>query len=319
MRILVTGAAGFIGYHVCKRLLVTGHDVYGIDNLNDYYDKSLKKARLANLIDYSNFTFCCYDITDQDSIDSWFDNNRPEIVIHLAAEVGVRNSLKNPQAYVNTNIVGFLNILEGCKRNEVKHLIYASSSSVYGGNDLIPFSEEHNVDRPCSLYGATKKANELMAHTYSHLHFLQTTGLRFFTVYGPWGRPDMSYFLFTKAILENKPIDVFNHGQMKRDFTYIDDIVDGVIAILNRKRLPLYSVYNIGNNQVVWLDHFIELIEDGLGKKAVKNMMSMQGGDVIATYANIDKIAKDTGFRPSVSLEEGIKRFLKWYKDFYTV
>jgi len=333
MKILVTGAAGFIGYHLVKRLLERGDEVIGVDNLNDYYDVTLKENRLAQLVGNSNFTFFKQDISDRDGMAALFSEQAPEAVVNLAAQAGVRYSLINPHAYVDTNLVGFVNILEGCRHNNVKHLVFASSSSVYGANTNMPFSVHDNVDHPVSLYAASKKANELMAHSYSHLYGLPVTGLRFFTVYGPWGRPDMALFLFTKAILEEKPIDVFNYGQMKRDFTYIDDIVEGVIRVIDQQPEPNpewsgdnpdpgtsnvpYRIYNIGNNQPVELMHYIEVIESCLGKKATKNMLPLQAGDVSATYADVTDLVRDVGFKPSTSVEEGIKKSVDWYCSYY--
>jgi UDP-glucuronate 4-epimerase len=334
-RILVTGAAGFIGYNVCFRLLDEGAEVLGLDNLNDYYDPGLKRARLSRLDPYSGFTFIRQDISDRVAMEQLFSRENIDAVIHLAAQAGVRYSLTNPHSYVDTNLVGFVNILEGCRHAGVKHLVFASSSSVYGANTRMPFSVHDNVDHPVSLYAASKKANELMAHTYSHLYDLPCTGLRFFTVYGPWGRPDMALFLFTRAMLEDLPIDVFNFGKMQRDFTYIDDIVEGVVRVLGRVPQPdpgwsgdspdpgssyaRYKVYNIGNNKPVELMRFIEIVEDCLGKKARKNMLPLQPGDVPSTYANIDDLVRDVGFRPNTPLEVGISRFISWYRDYYGV
>ncbi len=331
---LVTGAAGFIGMHVAKRLLERGDAVVGLDNLNDYYDVSLKEARLAQLTPQPNFRFFKLDLADREGMKAFFEKEPFEIVIHLAAQAGVRYSLVNPNAYIDSNLVGFGNVLEGCRHKKVEHLVYASSSSVYGANTEIPFSVRHGVDHPMSLYAATKKANELMAHTYSHLYALPTTGLRFFTVYGPWGRPDMAMFGFTKAILEGKPIDVFNHGKMRRDFTYIDDIAEGVIRVADRVPAPPertpegfhpgisqapYRIYNIGNNQPVELGRFIEVIEGALGVKAEKNYLPMQPGDLPVTYADVDDLIRDVGFRPSTSIEDGVARFVAWYRDFYKI
>ncbi|MCP4755521.1 MAG: NAD-dependent epimerase [Proteobacteria bacterium] len=334
-KILVTGAAGFIGFNLSKRLLERGDQVVGLDILNEYYDVNLKKDRLRLLKEYPNFSFAQIDLADRDGMESLFAQERVNKVVNLAAQAGVRYSLKNPHAYVDSNLVGFVNVLEGCRHNQVEHLVFASSSSVYGANTSMPFSVHHNVDHPVSLYAASKKANELMAHTYSHLYQLPCTGLRFFTVYGPWGRPDMALFLFTKAILEDRPIDVFNHGKMKRDFTYIDDIVEGVVRVLDNTAEPNpswssdspdsatsyapYKLYNIGNNQPVELMHFIEVIEESIGKKAEKNMLPMQAGDVPATYADIDDLTRDTGFKPNTSIEEGIGKFMDWYRDYYSV
>jgi len=328
--ILVTGAAGFIGYHLSSKLCTSGQTVIGIDNLNDYYEVSLKEARLANLKILDNFIFEKIDLEDSRSLDRIFKENKIEYVINLAAQAGVRYSLTNPHAYLRSNIDGFLNILEACRHNDIKHLLYASSSSVYGGNTQMPFSTQHNVDHPVSLYAATKKSNELMAHTYSHLYNIPSTGLRFFTVYGPYGRPDMALFIFTKAILDGKPIDVYNHGKMQRDFTYIDDIVDGIIKLVDlppkpnqdwqkdpSKSFAPYKVYNIGNNAPVALLDFIKAIEKEVGKEAIKNFMPIQPGDVPATYADVNDLIKDTGFRPQTSIEYGVGKFVDWYKDYY--
>jgi UDP-glucuronate 4-epimerase len=334
-RILVTGAAGFIGFHLCQRLLARGDEVIGLDNLNDYYDVSLKQNRLAKLQDHNQFRFHLLDLKDRDAIAQLFAEQQFDKVVNLAAQAGVRYSLKNPHAYVDSNLVGFVNILEGCRHSGVQHLVFASSSSVYGANTKMPFSTHHNVDHPVSLYAATKKANELMAHTYSHLYGLPTTGLRFFTVYGPWGRPDMSLFLFTKAILSGQPIDVFNYGKMQRDFTYIDDIVEGVVRVIDHipqgnpnwsgdapnpgdSKAP-YKVYNIGNNNPVELMHFIEVLESCLGKKAEKNLLPIQPGDVPVTYADVDDLVRDVGFRPSTAIEVGIERFVNWYHTYYKI
>lgn len=326
MKILVTGAAGFIGFYLSKKLLFLGHEVIGLDNINDYYDVSLKIARLSQIKEEKGFTFHKLDLTDRDNIEQLFTENKFDMVVNLAAQAGVRYSLMNPHAYVDSNLVGFMNILECCRHNDIKHLVFASSSSVYGSNTKIPFSTDDNVDHPVSLYAATKKANELMAHTYSHLYSLPCTGLRFFTVYGPWGRPDMAYFLFTKAILDKKPIKVFNYGKMQRDFTYIDDIVEGVIRVMNHLPQPNldqsnskapYKVYNIGNNQPVQLVKFIETIEDCLGMKAEKNLLPIQPGDVPITYADVDDLVRDVGFKPSTSIEVGIQNFIDWYKHYY--
>ena len=333
MKVLVTGTAGFIGSNVARYLLDRGDEVVGIDNLNDYYDVNLKKDRLAKLQGRAGFTDIRMDLEDRDGIAKVFSEQKPDRVVHLAAQAGVRYSLVNPHAYIDSNIVGTTNILEGCRHNDVEHLVYASSSSVYGANTHMPFSVHDNVDHPVSLYAASKKANELMAHTYSHLYQLPTTGLRFFTVYGPWGRPDMALFLFTKAILEGKPIDVFNYGKCRRDFTYIDDIVEGVIRTLDKVATPNpdwsgdtpdtgtsyapYRLYNIGNNQPVELLRFIEVIEECLGKKAEKNMLPLQPGDVPATYANVDDLMRDVGFKPETTIEQGIENFVRWYRDYY--
>jgi UDP-glucuronate 4-epimerase len=314
-------------------LLEQGKNVVGLDNLNDYYDVNLKKSRLRELEGNPRFTFYKLDLIDREGIEKLFSKNKFDYVVNLAAQAGVRYSLENPHAYIDCNIVGFLNILEGCRHNNIKHLVFASSSSVYGANTKMPFSVHHNVDHPVSLYAATKKSNELMAHTYSSLYNLPCTGLRFFTVYGPLGRPDMALFLFTKAILENKPIDVFNHGKMKRDFTYIDDIVEGIVRLIDNVSKPNpswngdepdsatsyapYKLYNIGNNNPVELMTFIEVLEECLGVKAVKNLMPMQPGDVPATYADIDDLSKDVGFKPSTPIEDGIKKFVKWYREYY--
>lgn len=333
--VLVTGAAGFIGYHVCQRLLTQGYRVIGLDNLNSYYDVRLKKDRLKRLQPYPNFIFHRLDLADQTGMADLFDQRQPAKVIHLAAQAGVRYSLENPHAYVDSNLVGFLNILEGCRAVAVKHLVFASSSSVYGANRKMPFSVHDSVDHPLSLYAATKKANELMAHTYSHLHRLPVTGLRYFTVYGPWGRPDMALFKFTQAILAGKPIDVYNYGQMKRDFTYIDDIVDGTVAVMETVPLPdstwavhppdpgssqaPYRIYNIGNHTPVALTDFIQVLEKALDKEAIQNPMPMQAGDVPETYADIDDLMLAVGFNPKVPIEEGIPRFVAWYRDYYRV
>ncbi len=327
MNILITGVAGFIGYHLAQRLLTEGQQVYGIDNLNDYYDVSLKKARLSQLTPQSGFTFQYLDLSDsrRDSFASragmlqLFKDNKFDRVVHLAAQAGVRHSLENPFAYVDSNLVGFANLLEGCRHSQIEHLVFASSSSVYGANTKVPFAVEDNVDRPISLYAATKKANELMAHSYSHLYNLPTTGLRFFTVYGPWGRPDMAYFKFVHAIAENRAIDVYNYGKMKRDFTYIDDVIEGVVRVTYKPpvaRTP-YKIYNIGNNSPVALGKFIETIEKEMGKTAIKNFLPMQPGDVPATYADVDELIKDVGFQPTTSIEQGIASFVRWYKNYY--
>ncbi len=333
--VLVTGAAGFIGFHLSNRLIARGDRVIGVDNLNDYYDPTLKTARLERLTTSPSFSFHEADIADSDSVAALFETERPDVVVNLAAQAGVRYSLTNPHAYVNSNLQGFTNILEGCRHQSVRHLVFASSSSVYGANTKMPFSVHDNVDHPVSLYAASKKANELMAHTYAHLFGIPCTGLRFFTVYGPWGRPDMALFLFTKAILEGRPIDVFNHGRMRRDFTYIDDIVEGVVRVVDRPAQPdptfdpaspdpgtssaPYRVYNIGNNQPVELLEFISVLEQKLGKKAEINMMPIQPGDVPATYADVDDLSRDTGFSPNTPIDVGIERFVEWYRGFYRV
>jgi UDP-glucuronate 4-epimerase len=333
MKILVTGAAGFIGMHVSKALLERGDEVIGIDNLNDYYDPQLKLDRLKLIEDYDKFTFIKMDMADREATQKLFEEHQFNRVFNSAAQAGVRYSLENPHAYVDSNLVGFVNILEGCRHTNVEHLVYASSSSVYGANTNMPFSVHDNVDHPVSLYAATKKSGELMAHTYSHLYNLPTTGLRFFTVYGPWGRPDMSPSLFTGAILRGEPINVFNEGKMQRDFTYIDDIVEGVVRVIDKTAEPdpsfdnsnsdpatsyaSYRVYNIGNNEPVQLMEFIETIENAVGKKAEKNMMGMQNGDVVATYANIDALIDAVGFKPSTPLKEGIQNFVDWYKRYH--
>ena len=329
-KILVTGSIGFIGFHLTQRLLNDGFSVIGIDNINDYYDVSLKLARLERLKPHNNFQFYQLDLSDRSGIEKLFTTNDIEIVVNLAAQAGVRYSLENPYAYVNSNILGFINILEACRHQQIKHLVYASSSSVYGANKKIPFSTKDNVDHPVSLYAATKKSDELMAHTYSHLYNLPTTGLRFFTVYGTWGRPDMSYFIFTKNILEGKPIKVFNYGKMQRDFTYIDDIVEGVVRVM--QNIPTaqkpqedevfttqapYSLYNIGNNQPVQLIDFITTIEESLGITAEKEFLPIQPGDVPVTYADVDDLFEAVGFKPSTPLEKGINKFVQWYRDFY--
>ena len=335
MRILITGTAGFIGNTLALRLLARGDEVIGIDNLNDYYDPSLKEARLARIKSHAKFTEERIDLEDRAQVERVFKEHRPQRVVNLAAQAGVRYSLVNPYAYIDANIMGFMNILEGCRHNEVEHLVYASSSSVYGANTNMPFSVHDNVDHPLSLYAASKKANELMAHTYSHLYRVPTTGLRFFTVYGPWGRPDMALFIFTRKILAGEPIDVFNHGKHRRDFTYIDDIVEGVIRTLDRvpepdaawsgdqpdpaSSLAPYRIYNIGNNQPVELSHYIETLENALGKKAIKNYLPLQPGDVPATFANIDALMNDVGFKPNTSIETGIARFVEWYRGYYGV
>ena len=335
MKVLVTGSAGFIGAALSRRLLDRGDEVVGVDNLNDYYDPALKHARHARLTPHPNFTDVRLDIADRAGIAELFDREKPQRVVNLAAQAGVRYSLVNPYAYVETNLVGFTNILEGCRHHEVDHLVYASSSSVYGANTNLPFSVHDNVDHPVSLYAATKKANELMAHTYSHLYGLPTTGLRFFTVYGPWGRPDMALFLFTRNILAGKPIDVFNYGNHRRDFTYVDDIVEGVVRVLDRPAeanpdwsgdrpdsatsYAPYRLYNIGNNNTVELRRYIEVLEDCLGKKAERNLLPLQPGDVPDTFANVDDLVRDFDYRPGTPIEVGVQRFVDWYLDYYGV
>jgi UDP-glucuronate 4-epimerase len=331
--ILVTGVAGFIGFHVVKRLIARGDQVIGLDNINDYYDVRLKQARLAQLMPLNGFQFVKLDLANRQGMKELFADQPIRRVVHLAAQAGVRYSLINPHAYTDSNIEGFLNILEGCRHAKVEHLVYASSSSVYGGNTRMPFSIHDNVDHPVSLYAASKKANELMAHCYAHLYRMPCTGLRFFTVYGPWGRPDMALFIFTKAILEGKPIEVFNNGKMRRDFTYIDDIVEGVLRTLDHTAEPNSAwsgdkpdpgtssaparIYNMGNHQPVELLHFVEVLERALGKKAEKKLMPIQPGDVPATYADIDDLSRDVGFKPSTPIEVGIPRFVEWYREFY--
>jgi UDP-glucuronate 4-epimerase len=323
MKVLVTGCAGFIGMHVAQKLLECGDLVFGIDNLNNYYDPELKRARLGQLTSCTNFEFQLIDLADRIAMADLFAREKFDYVVHLAGQAGVRYSLKNPHAYVDSNLVGFMNVLEGCRQNSVQHLVYASSSSVYGGNTKIPFSEDDAVDHPVSLYAATKKANELMAHSYSHLYGLRTTGLRYFTVYGPWGRPDMSPWLFTSAILERRPINVFNRGKMQRDFTYINDIVDGTLRVLKHSskqtftsEQSLFSIYNIGNHTPVELMTFIETIETALDREATKIFLPMQPGDMVATYADITAAKRDIGFNPSIDLSEGVARWISWYKDF---
>ncbi|MEM8805425.1 MAG: NAD-dependent epimerase [Cyanobacteria bacterium P01_G01_bin.38] len=327
MNILITGVAGFIGFFLAQRLLADGETVYGIDNLNDYYAVSLKKDRLSQLTTQAKFTFEQIDLADRDALTQLFATQAFDYVVHLGAQAGVRYSLKNPHAYADSNLLGFINILEGCRHAQVSHLVYASSSSVYGANRKVPFATTDNVDHPVSLYAATKKANELMAHSYSHLYNLPTTGLRFFTVYGPWGRPDMAYFKFVDAIANNRPIQVYNHGKMKRDFTYIDDVIEGVVRAMRRPPKALdtpdfntqapYKVYNIGNHSPVELMTFIKTIETALGKPAEKQMMPMQPGDVTATYADVDDLMADVGFKPSTPLDAGISKFVAWYREYY--
>ncbi|MEW6038345.1 MAG: NAD-dependent epimerase [Pseudomonadota bacterium] len=335
MKILVTGTAGFIGSHLAHKLLDRGDEIIGIDNVNDYYDVGLKEARLVRLHGRPGFTEVRIALEEREKLFAAFTRHRPERVVNLAAQAGVRYSLENPHAYVDANLVGFCNILEACRRHEVEHLVYASSSSVYGANTAMPFSVHHNVDHPVSLYAATKKANELMAHTYSHLFGLPTTGLRFFTVYGPWGRPDMALFKFTRNILAGQPIDVYNYGHHRRDFTYIDDIVEGVVQTLDKVAAPNpewrgdrpdpgtsrapYRLYNIGNNEPVELLRFIEVLEQCLGRKAEMNLLPMQDGDVPDTYADVDDLMRDTGYRPGTPIETGVARFVEWYQDYYGV
>jgi UDP-glucuronate 4-epimerase len=334
-KILVTGAAGFIGFHLTQRLLARGDEVVGLDNLNDYYRVQLKQDRLSQLVGQEKFRFIEMDLADRELMPGMFESEQFDVVVNLAAQAGVRYSLENPHAYIDANVVGFTNVLEGCRHNGVKHLVYASSSSVYGGNTTMPFSIHHNVDHPISLYAATKKANELMAHTYAHLYGLPTTGLRFFTVYGPWGRPDMALFLFTEAIVSGKPIEVFNNGKMRRDFTYVADIVEGIIRVADNTATgnpdwssatpdpatsaSPYRVYNIGNNQPVELMHLIEVLEDCLGKKAEKNFMGMQPGDVPATFADVDDLIRDVDFKPATSIETGVANFVEWYREYHNV
>lgn len=335
MKVLVTGAAGFIGFHVSQALLARGDEVVGIDNLNDYYEVSLKEARLALLIPLQGFRFIRMDIGNRASMAALFAEEGFDKVVHLAAQAGVRYSLENPHAYAESNLVGFLNVLEGCRQSRIKHLVYASSSSVYGANESMPFAVHDNVDHPVSLYAATKKANELMAHSYSHLYGLPTTGLRFFTVYGPWGRPDMSPFLFVRAILEGKPLKIFNYGKHRRDFTYIDDIVEGVVQVLDHVAAPNsewsgltpdpassrapWKIYNIGNSQPVELLTYISHIEEALGKTTQKELLPLQPGDVEHTFADVEQLRVDTGYAPSTSIESGIHQFVTWYKKFYNV
>lgn len=330
MKILITGAAGFIGYHLAQRLLAEGELVCGIDNLNAYYDVELKRNRLAQLKEHPNFSFEFLDLADRPGLDTLFKNAGFDRAINLAAQAGVRHSLENPFSYIDSNIVGFTNLLEACRHYPVEHLVYASSSSVYGANTKVPFAVTDNVDRPVSLYAATKKANELMAYTYSHLYNIPTTGLRFFTVYGPWGRPDMAYFKFVQAILAGQTLDIYNFGNMERDFTYIDDIVEGLVRVLDKApnapkpkpssiSSPPYRLYNIGNHKPVKLLRFIEIIEQALGQTAPKNFLPMQPGEVLTTYADIDDLVQDFGFKPGTSLEEGITRFVQWYRDYYRI
>lgn len=332
---LVTGTAGFIGCFVAKAVAARGDQVVGVDSVNDYYSVSLKRDRLKLLEGLPGFSFCEMDLSDQKQVSELFERDQFDVVVHLAAQAGVRYSLENPRAYIDSNLVGFMNILEACRHQQVRHLVYASSSSVYGANTKMPFSVHDNVDHPLSLYAASKKANELMAHAYSHLFSLPTTGLRFFTVYGPWGRPDMALFKFTDAMAKGRPIDVYNHGKMQRDFTYIDDIVEGVIRVSDRVPKPNpdcsgsapdpgtssapYKIYNIGNNQPVELSRFIEAIENALGVKAQQNLLPMQPGDVPATYADIDDLINDVGFHPQTSIEDGVARFVQWYRSYYSI
>ncbi|WP_129645414.1 NAD-dependent epimerase [Peristeroidobacter agariperforans] len=333
MKLLLTGAAGFIGFHTSQILLARGDEVVGLDNLNDYYDVSLKEARLAQLKKFPNFRFVKMDVADREGMAALFKHEKFQRVIHLAAQAGVRYSIQKPLAYIDSNVVGFANILEGCRHNAVEHLVYASTSSVYGANTKMPFSVHQNVDHPLSFYAATKKANELMAHTYAHLYQLPVTGLRFFTVYGPWGRPDMALFLFTKNILAGKPIDVFNYGNHRRDFTYVDDIAQGVVRAMDRPAQPNadwnsdepdpatskapYRLYNIGNNSPVELMKYIECIEQNLGKKAQKNLLPLQAGDVPDTSADVDDLVRDVGYKPATPVEEGVRRFIEWYVGYY--
>lgn len=334
-RVLVTGAAGFIGFHLSRKLLSLGFHVTGLDNLNDYYEVSLKESRLSILQGLDNFTFHKATLEDKIAVDELFSSGKFDYVVNLAAQAGVRYSITNPYAYIESNIHGFLNILEACRHYPVKHLVYASSSSVYGANRKMPFSVHDNVDHPLALYAVSKKANELMAHSYSNLYKIPTTGLRFFTVYGPYGRPDMALFLFTKAIVEGKPIDVFNYGKMRRDFTYVDDIVEGITRLIpnvpkgntawtGEKPDPAssfapYKIYNIGNNKPVELGYFIEVLESKLGKKAVKNLLPLQDGDVPETYADVDDLMNDVGFKPATTIEHGIEQFVNWYKEYYKI
>lgn len=334
MQVLVTGVAGFIGYHLAQRLLAQGIQVYGIDNLNEYYDVRLKKDRLSQLLPQAGFAFHLLDLAERDRLLELFHTQKFDCVVNLAAQAGVRYSLENPFAYADSNLSGFVNLLEGCRQSQIEHLVFASSSSVYGVNTKVPFSVSDRVDHPISLYAATKKANELIAHVYSHLYHLPTTGLRFFTVYGPWGRPDMAYFKFVKAINQGQPIDVYNYGKMKRDFTYIDDVIEGVVRVMNHPPQLIhferdngsstagtpqapYKIYNIGNNSPVELIAFIEIIEAALGKTAKTNLLPIQPGDVPCTYADVDDLIKDVGFKPSTPIEEGIQRFVNWYQEYY--
>ncbi|MDN6292858.1 MAG: NAD-dependent epimerase [Tetragenococcus halophilus] len=335
MKLLVTGAAGFVGFHLSKKLLEKEIEIVGLDNMNDYYDPQLKEDRLAILKEKANFTFYKIDLKDKQDVEQLFEDEKPTHVINLAAQAGVRYSIENPYAYVDSNLIGFINILEACRHNPVEHLLYASSSSVYGGNKVAPFSTNHNVDHPVSLYAATKKSNELMAHTYSNLYDIPTTGLRFFTVYGPYGRPDMAYFSFTNRILKGEMIDVYNHGNMERDFTYIDDIVSGIEKLIDKapqsnnqwdeekddisESFAPYKIYNIGNNSPIKLMRFINALESALGQEAKKNYMEMQPGDVKRTYADMTDLENDIGFKPSTSIEEGLEKFVSWYKEYYNI
>ena len=328
MKILITGVAGFIGYHLAKRLVLENIQVYGIDNLNKYYDVNLKKDRLAQLNAFEKFTFQLMDLSDRPAMVQLFQTQDFDCVVNLAAQAGVRYSIDNPHTYVDSNLTGFVNLLEGCRHSKVKHLVFASSSSVYGANKKIPFSVDDEVNHPISLYAATKKANELIAYTYSHLYDIPITGLRFFTVYGPWGRPDMAYFKFVKAIEQGNPIDVYNFGNMQRDFTYIDDVIEGIVRVMNKPPIPTadefgqiaasYKLYNIGNNNPVSLSRFIEVIEQALGKDAQKNFLPIQPGDVPITYADVDELMRDVGFKPDTSIEQGITKFVQWYRDYYS-
>jgi UDP-glucuronate 4-epimerase len=334
-KFLVTGCAGFIGYHLAKRLLDNGSELVGLDNLNAYYDPNLKRARLAQLESRPTFRFAKLDLADRAAVEHLFQTEKFDVVLHMAAQAGVRYSLTNPFAYVDANLVGFATVLEGCRHANVRHLVFASSSSVYGANTKMPFSVHDNVDHPLSLYAATKKANELMAHTYAHLYGLPCTGLRFFTVYGPWGRPDMALFLFTERILQDKPIDVYNYGRMHRDFTYIDDAIEAVIRVMDRIPAPSsawsgdrpdpgtssapYRIYNVGNSQPVELMRLVRVLEASLGKKAKMNLLPLQAGDVLATYADVEDLAHDVGFQPQTSIEEGVERFVRWYREYYSV
>lgn len=334
-RLLITGVAGFIGAALCRKLVLRETPILGIDNLNDYYDVNLKKARLGLFDSSRNFSFCRIDLADRALVQKTFEEFKPNIVVHLAAQAGVRYSLSHPHAYIDSNIVGFLNILEGCRHFGTQHLVFASSSSVYGANTSLPYSVKQPADHPLSLYAASKKSNELMAHAYSHLYRLPTTGLRFFTVYGPWGRPDMAIFRFTESILQGRPIDVYNHGHHRRDFTYIDDVVDGILRVLDskpqedenwnsaapdpsRSRAP-YRIFNIGNSAPVWLDELIETLELTLGKKAIRNNLPMQAGDVLETFADVNSLVEELHYRPSTPLKEGIRRFVEWYTDYYNI